>query len=45
MGNYELYIVSMVDWEYERMVENFRGRYVVSNLDYVKGDGERVEMV
>lgn len=43
-GNHELYIASTADREYERTVENFRGRYVASNLDYVKGDGERVEM-
>lgn len=44
-GNHELYQLDAAAREYDQNVPNFKGRYLASNLDYIKPDtNERVPM-
>lgn len=44
-GNHELYQADAAAREYTQTVPNFKGRYLASNLDYIRPDtGERIPM-
>jgi 2',3'-cyclic-nucleotide 2'-phosphodiesterase (5'-nucleotidase family) len=44
-GNHELYQADAAAREYTQTVPNFKGKYLASNLDYIKPDtGERIPM-